>query len=187
MAWDGEAFGALSWNTNHKTVTENINKYLDYGYPLDWMVVGSGFWPSGVGEFDKHGTPYNAKTKSEAAKKLQATTSFGMWDNKRYPEPKALIDYFHQKGLIFIIGLRIGFIPGGPFTDEGLEKGYFIKDANGEPSLLKPGFPKVPVYLLDAQNSKAVDWYIRLCDKWLAYGVDGFKEDLFGHPGYLER
>ena len=27
-----EAFGALSWNTNYKTVTENINQYLEYSY-----------------------------------------------------------------------------------------------------------------------------------------------------------
>ena len=187
-AWFGigwEAFGALSWNTNHKTVKENIDKYLQYGYPLNWMVVGSGFWPSGVGEFDEHGTPYNAETRSQASKKLQATTSFGMWDQVKYPDPKAFIDYFHQKGLILTIGLRIGFIPGGPFTDEGLQNGYFLKDENDEPALLKPGFPRVPVYLLDTQNPKAVDWYVALCDKWLTYGVDGFKEDLFHHPGYL--
>lgn len=181
-----EAFGALSWNTDHKTVTENINQYLDYGYPLKWMVVGSGFWPSGAGEFDKHGTPYNSSgAKSEAAKKLQATTSFGMWDDVKYPDPKKFIDYFHQKGIIFTIGLRIGFIPGGPFTDEGLDNGYFIKDANNEATLFKPGFPRVPVYLLNTQDQQAVDWYAGLCDKWLAYGVDGFKEDLFHHSGLL--
>ena len=187
-AWFGtgwEAFGALSWNTNYKTVTENIDKYLGYGYPLSWMVVGSGFWPSGAGEFDEHGTPYNAETRSQASKKLQATTSFGMWDKVKYPDPKAFIDYFHRKGLILTIGLRIGFIPGGPFTDEGLQNGYFLKDTHNKPALIKPGFPRVPVYLLDSQNPQAVDWYVGLCEKWLAYGVDGFKEDLFHHPGYL--
>ncbi len=180
-----EAFGALSWNTNYKTVSENINQYLDYGYPLKWMVVGSGFWPSGAGEFDKHGTPYDSETKSEATKKLQATTSFGMWDEEKYPDPKAFIEYFHKKGLIFTIGLRIAFIPGGPFTDEGIQNGYFIKNENDMPALKHPGFPRVPVYLLDSQNPRAVDWYVGLCDKWLAYGVDGFKEDLFGHSGTL--
>ena len=180
-----EAFGALGWNTNHNTVKENINQYLDYGYPLDWMVVGSGFWPSGAGEFDEHGSPYSSNTKSEEFKKLQATTTFGQWSKSKYPDPKGFIDYFHKKGLVFTIGLRIAFIPGGPFTSEGLQKGYFILDANGEATLFKPGFPRVPVYLLDTQNQQAVDWYAGLCEKWLSFGVDGFKEDLFHHPGSM--
>jgi hypothetical protein len=180
LGW--EAFGALSWNTNAKTVKDNINQYLQLGYPLDWMVVGSGFWPSGAAEFDKHGTPYSDKQKSEAVKKLQATTSFGMWDEKKYPNPKAFIDYFHQKGIIFTIGLRIGFIPGGPFTQEGLDNNYFIKNKKGAAELYKPGFPRVPVYILDAQNPAAVTWYVQLCDKWKEFGVDGFKEDIFHYP-----
>ena len=182
-----EAFGALGWNTNHQTVKKNVNQYLDYGYPLDWMVVGSGFWPSDVGEFDKHGAPYSSNSKSEDIKKLQATTSFGMWSKEKYPEPKQFIDYFHDKGLIFIIGLRIAFIPGGPFTDEGLQKSYFIKDENNKPILHRPGFPRVPVYLLDAQNTEAAKWYAGLCEKWSVFGVDGFKEDLFGHKGKYLR
>lgn len=188
-AWFGvgwEAFGALAWKTNHTSVTENIDQYLDYGYPLTWMVVGSGFWPRGAGEFDAHGTPYTSETKSEAAKKLQATTSFGMWDKDLYPNPKDFIDYFHRRGLIFTIGLRIGFIPGGPFTPEGVEKGYFLQDEEGVAALQKVGFPRVPVYLLDSNKPEAVNWYVSLCQKWRDYGVDGFKEDLFHWPQHLQ-
>lgn len=184
-AWFGvgwEAFGALAWNTNHKTVAENVNQYLAYGYPLRWMVVGSGFWPRSSGEFDEHGTPYGAEDESEDAKKLQATTSFGMWDPDLYPNPKEMIDSFHEKGLIFTIGLRIGFIPGGPFTDEGLASDFFIKNDKKEAILFKAGFPKSEIYLLDAKNPAAVDWYVNLCQKWIDYGVDGFKEDLYGLP-----
>ncbi len=177
-----EAFGALAWRTSHETVTENINRYLADGYPLNWMVVGSGFWPRGVGEFDEHGTPYSTETASEAAKKLQATTSFGMWDENLYPDPKGFIDYFHDRGLIFTIGLRLGFIPGGPFTDEGLEKGYFIPDESGKARLFQIGYPRVPIHFLDTRKPEAVKWYVQLCAKWLEYGVDGFKEDLFGWP-----
>lgn len=177
-----EAFGALAWMTNQETVAKNVDQYLDYGYPLSWMVVGSGFWPRGPGEFDEHGTPYGSESASEEAKKLQATTSFGMWDEKLYPDPRGLIDHFHERGLIFTIGLRIGFIPGGPFSGEGLENDYFIKDDRGAAELFKIGFPRVPVYLLDTKKTAAVDWYVSLCDKWAAYGVDGYKEDLFGWP-----
>lgn len=180
-----EAFGALAWMTNQETVTENVDQYLEYGYPLSWMVVGSGFWPRGPGEFDEHGTPYGSESTSEEAKKLQATTSFGMWDPQLYPDPGGLISHFHEQGLIFTIGLRIGFIPGGPFTGEGLEKGYFLKNGEGEAELFNIGFPRVPIHLLDTENSAAVEWYADLCGKWAEYGVDGYKEDLFGWPLHL--
>lgn len=177
-----EAFGALAWNTTQRTVTDNINKYLDLGYPLEWMVIGSGFWPTGEGEFDEHGTPYEAEVQSEETKALLATTSFGMWDKQKYPDPESMIDSFHKQGLKVTIGLRNGFIPGGPFTEEGLENGYFMKDETGDSQLFSVGFPEPEVYLLDAENSDAVNWYVSLWQKWADYGVDGYKEDLFGYP-----
>src|SRR5699024_9393154 len=63
---------------------------------------------------------------------------------------------------------------------EGLDKGYFIKK-EGEPRLFRLGFPHVQCYFLDATNPEAVDWYIDLCKKWGNYGVDGYKEDLYGY------
>jgi alpha-glucosidase (family GH31 glycosyl hydrolase) len=156
-----EAFGALGWHTNYQTVTEDVEHYLNAGFPLKWMVVGSGFWPNDDPRYF-------------------AATSFGHWDKTRYPDPKGFIANFHQKGLKFILGLRIAFIPNGPFTEEGLRNGYFIKK-DGSPRLFKVGFPKTDCYFLDASNAKAVEWYVALCDKWEAAGVDGYKEDLYGY------
>jgi len=161
-----EAFGALGWKTNEKTVTENIERYLSLGYPLKWMVVGSGFWPND----DPN---------------LCATTSFGLWDKVRYPDPKRFIDRFKSEGLKFFLGLRISFIKDGPYSAEGAAKGYFLKE-NGKAKAYKIAFPKLPAYLLDGSNPDAVNWYVGLCQKWLAIGVDGFKEDLFGYgPGRM--
>src|ERR1017187_511767 len=67
-----EAYGALAWDTNHKTVTSNVDHYLADGYPLSWMVVGSGFWPA-------------------EDKRFHETTSFGLYDKERYPDPRAFI------------------------------------------------------------------------------------------------
>jgi alpha-glucosidase (family GH31 glycosyl hydrolase) len=159
-----EAWGALAWETRQQTVIENVSKYLELGYPLRWMVVGSGFWP----RHDEN---------------LHATTSFGMWDKNLYPDPKSLIEHFHQRGLKFIIGLRISFITEGPFAAEGVKNGYFLQE-NGRPQVFKIGFPRKPCYLLDAHNTAAVNWYIELCKKWLAYGIDGFKEDIYGYGQY---
>ena len=160
-----EAWGALAWDTNQKTVTENIQRYLDLGYPLSWAVIGSGFWP-------------------RSGSNLMATTSFGMWDPKLYPRPRAFIDSLHQKGLKVMLGLRIGFITDGPYAEEGLRKGCFILET-GSPKVFKIAFPKRPVYLLDSSNPAAVRWYVQLCQKWLDYGVDGFKEDMFGYSKYV--
>lgn len=154
-----EAFGALGWRTNEKTVTENVERYLNMGYPLEWMVVGSGFWPNENPD-------------------LCATTSFGMWDKARYPDPKAFIERFKKHGLKLFLGLRISFIKDGPYSAEGVAKGCFLKE-NGEAKAWQLGFPKRPAYLLDGENPEAVRWYVGLCQKWLDFGVDGFKEDLF--------
>ena len=159
-----EAWGALAWDTNQRTVTENVSRYLDLGFPLRWMVIGSGFWP-------RHDPRFHA------------TTSFGLWDSKLYPNPKDLIEHFHQRGLKVILGLRIAFIPEGPFAHEGVERGVFLTE-NGKPALFTIGFPRVPAYLLDAFRPGAVDWYMGLCQKWLDFGVDGFKEDLYGFGKY---
>lgn len=159
-----EAFGALGWDTNQKTITESVDRYLALGYPLEWMVVGSGFWPN---EEDK----------------FHATTSFGMWDAARYPQPREFIKHFRDKGLLFFLGLRISFLTDGPFSAEGVTNGYFLQK-DGKAQIFKLAWPKTPCYLLDAQNPKAVDWYLRLVKKWTDYGVDGFKEDLYGYGGY---
>jgi alpha-glucosidase (family GH31 glycosyl hydrolase) len=171
-----EAWGALGWHTNEKTITQNIKKYLSLGYLLKWMVLGSGFWPN---------HKINFRGRTIPAKKLQTTTSFGLWDKKLYPAPRKMIQHFHEEGLKFILGLRIGFIPGGPYTKEGLKHGYFRKGKKGSAILFEVGFPKQKVYLLNTQNKEAVKWYVKLCEKWLDYGVDGFKEDIYGYPQSL--
>ncbi len=156
-----EAWGALAWNTSYETVMADIDQYLEEGYPLKWAVIGSGFWP----HHEEH---------------YQATTSFGMWDKEKYPDPDQLKQDFKDRGLMFIMGLRIAFLPGGPYTEQGLENGYFLME-DGEPRLHTVGFPRSPVYLLDAHNPEAVAWYVALCEKW---GVDGFKEDLYRYERY---
>jgi alpha-D-xyloside xylohydrolase len=159
-----EAWGALAWDTNQRTVIENVSRYLDLGFPLRWMVIGSGFWPRDDPRF-------------------HATTSFGLWDPKLYPDPRGLIDHFHQRGLKVMLGLRIAFIPDGPFAQEGVQRDVFLTE-QGRPALFTIGFPRVPAYLLDAFRPGAVGWYVGLCQKWLDFGIDGFKEDLYGFGKY---
>jgi alpha-glucosidase (family GH31 glycosyl hydrolase) len=158
-----EAFGALGWNTNQKTVTESVDRYLSEGFPLRWMVIGSGFWP--------------------AKPEMHETTSFGLWDHEKYPDPKMFVKHFRDKGLAVMLGLRICFITTGPFASEGVAKGYFIKK-DGQSQVFTGSWPTMPYYLLDAQNSKAVDWYISLVKRWQDFGINGWKEDMYGYGKY---
>ncbi len=162
-----EAFGALGWTTSAKTVEENIRTYLDLGYPLKWMVIGSGFWPGHKPE-------------------LWGTTSFGMWNKDLYPDPKAFINYFKDKGLTVLLGLRIAFKQGNPFALEAESNGFLITDNDGKPVNFQDR-GRGETYLLDFENPEAVQWYVDKCQLWMDYGVDGFKEDLMFFLNKLER
>jgi Glycosyl hydrolases family 31 len=158
-----EAFGALGWETNQATDRESVDRYLALGYPLRWIVIGSGFWPP--------------------PQQMHETTSFGFWDKSKYPDPGELMRHFHDEGLKTMLGLRITFITNGPYSEEGVRKKFFIMK-DGSAQVFKGGWPKSPYYLLDAYNPKALDWYIWLVKKWSDYGVDGYKEDFYGFGGY---
>jgi alpha-glucosidase (family GH31 glycosyl hydrolase) len=162
-----EAFGALGWDTNTNTVRDSVDRYLKLGYPLKWMVIGSGFWPA---------TPDT----------MHETTSFGLWDKQKYPDPRELVKHFRDEGLAVMLGLRITFIVGGPYSEEGVNKGFFLMK-DGKPEVFKGGWPKQPYYLLDAHKPAALDWYIALVKKWQDYGITGWKEDFYGYGGYSLR
>jgi len=158
-----EAFGALGWNTNQKTVQESVDRYIHEGYPLRWIVIGSGFWP--------------------AAPEMHETTSFGLWNQEKYPDPTALIRHFRDEHQAVMLGLRITFITTGPYSAEGVAKGYFLAK-DGKAEVFRGGWPALPYYLLDAHNPDALNWYMDLVKKWQAYGVNGWKEDFYGYGGH---
>lgn len=158
-----EAFGALGWDTNQATVRESVDHYRSLGFPLSWAVIGSGFWPE----------PDN----------FHETTSFGLIDKQKYPDMQGLLKHFHDETLKVLFGLRITFITTGPYSAEGVERGYFLQE-DGHAKVFDLAWPKLPCYVLDAQNPAAVSWYLDLVKKWKALGVDGFKEDMFGFSKY---
>ncbi len=174
-----EAYGALGWNTYQVAVTNNIQTYLDLGFPLRWGVVGSGFWPGDRGS-SSQGT----------------TVSFGMWDdvatprgdglpNPRYPDPAALKQLFRDNGIYMLLGLRNHFKDpahssynlqnDGVFPQQLRDldfrlrnrHGGFVRSTNNQ-------FPGVPIHFIDSYNPAAMDWFVEQADLW---GVDGFKED----------
>ncbi|QNN25209.1 hypothetical protein HED60_23990 [Planctomycetales bacterium ZRK34] len=171
-----ESYGALSWRTDQKTVTEMLSEYVKRGYPLRWAVVGSGFW---------------INPKSQPRGPEGCTTSFALW-GQRYPEPDALKAFLKQHDLKLIIGLRHGFpalredggqydpAVHGPSTKVALERGYVLTDATGKPRTFNVHFPKSPVYLLGPDNPQAVNWFAEQAARW---GADGYKEDFMFDAG----
>ena len=174
-----EAYGALGWDTYQSSVMENIKTYLDKGFPLQWGVVGSGFWP-GARRSGTEGT----------------TVSFGMWDdtptprndglpNPRYPDPESLKKLFSDNNISLLIGIRNHFKDpispryneqnDGLFPVEALEKNYLLKNRDG--MLVRStnnSFPGGPIFFLDSFNTEAMEWFKENFDLW---GVDGLKED----------
>jgi alpha-glucosidase (family GH31 glycosyl hydrolase) len=177
LGW--ESWAALGWQTNSKTMLESITSFQENGFPIRWAVSGSGFWEDG-------GT----------------TTSFGKW-GKKFPDAMEFKAKLHQRDVKWMIGLRTNFVPpGGPFkpvtkerdqnmvvdtfkgnptSQQALDKGYFLKNLDGELWKRHSGcFPIVPCYLLDGNNPKASKWYADLYQQWQ---VDGIKEDTMMHLG----
>lgn len=174
-----EAYGALGWDTYQSSVMENIKTYLDKGFPLQWGVVGSGFWP-GARRSGTEGT----------------TVSFGMWDdtptprndglqNPRYPDPGSLKKLFSDNNISLLIGIRNHFKDpisprynkqnDGLFPVEALEKNYLLRNRDG--MLVRStnnSFPGGPIFFLDSFNEQAMGWFKENFDLW---GVDGLKED----------
>ena len=179
LGW--EAYGALGWNADQKNVEETIQDYLDNGYDITWGVVGSGFWPG-----ERKGVE-------------GSTVSFGMWDdtyqegrkdglaNPRFPDPDGMKEFFQEKDIKLLLGIRPHFkVPAslggewdesvdGNFVNIGLENNYFLKNDDGSVfTIPTSGFPKSPLAIVDGDNPEAVEWYREMCKLW---GVDGYKED----------
>lgn len=66
-------------------------------------------------------------------------------------------------------------INNGPYVHEAMEKGYLLKDAEGQlVRITNAEFPRGTLYMLDARNPGALSWFLEGHEKWEA---DGYKED----------
>ncbi len=171
LGW--ESWAALGWQVNQEMVMQSIADFQRNGYPIRWAVTGSGFWREG-------GT----------------TTSFGEFGDT-FSDPRKFREQLHERDVKWLIGLRTNFVPpggpykpyterrdvnleveyfdGNPLSEIAIEKGYFLKDDDGNLfSRPSPVFPLVNCYLLDGRNEAAAKWFAELFEKW---NVDGIKED----------
>ena len=103
------------------------------------------------------------------------------FDEKRYPEPKKMIDDLHGRDVRLVLWMT-NFIntreslADAPGDEEdlfaiGKAKGYFVND--GVPTKWWKGSGA----LIDYTNPDAVEWWHRIMDRTLSLGVDGWKMD----------
>ena len=98
-----------------------------------------------------------------------------VWDEKVFPDPEGLLRRIKAKGLNICVWINPYIGQESILFKEGMEKGYFIKRANGDVwqwDMWQPGMAFV-----DFTNPAACKWYQDKLEVLLDMGVDCFKTD----------
>ena len=176
LGW--ETWDALKYRTSVDAVEKAVGELLKEGYPIRWVVTGSGFWEDG-------GT----------------TTSFGKFGEK-FKNHDDFRSWLKKNDLKWMIGFRSNMLPpggpysskakpggrkkprvykGNPLSEYALDKDYFLKSPEGEVfKKTSPNYPQVACYMIDGRNPEAAKWFVEQYEKW---GVDGIKEDTMMNMG----
>ena len=100
------------------------------------------------------------------------------WDAKKFPDLKAMIADFKADNLrvVPIIDAGVKLCPGDPTYDEGIEKGYFVKKADGSTFVgaVWPGKAVFPDFMRDEVRQ----WFGDKYHGMLEAGVEAFWNDM---------
>ncbi|AQQ72482.1 Retaining alpha-galactosidase precursor [Limihaloglobus sulfuriphilus] len=176
LGW--ETWDALKYNTSIDAVEDAVEELLKEGYPIRWLVTGSGFWEEG-------GT----------------TTSFGKF-GKQFQNHEYFRVWLKENNLKWLIGFRSNMLPpggpypsnvkpdgrekprefkGNPLSQYALDNDYFLKSPEGEViKIASRNYPQTDCYMIDGRKPDAAEWFIEQYDKWR---VDGIKEDTMMNMG----
>lgn len=101
------------------------------------------------------------------------------WDPRGFPEPEAMLQRLHAKGLKISLWINPYVAQKSPLFAEGVREGYFIKRKGGpqdgltfQTDLWQPGMA-----IVDFTNPAAKAWYQGHLRRLLATGADCFKTD----------
>ncbi|MGG3283699.1 alpha-xylosidase [Paenibacillus solani] len=97
------------------------------------------------------------------------------WDEEVFPDPEGMLKRLKEKGLKICVWINPYIAQRSRLFEEGREKGYLVKKANGDIwqwNLWQPGMA-----LVDFTNPDACEWYAGYLRELADMGVDSFKTD----------
>ncbi|WP_099469706.1 alpha-xylosidase [Konateibacter massiliensis] len=98
-----------------------------------------------------------------------------IWDERVFPDPKGMLRRIKEKGIKICVWINSYIGQESALFAEGMEKGYFLKRANGDVwqwDMWQPGLA-----IVDFTNPEACRWYQDKLEMLLDMGVDCFKTD----------
>ena len=98
-----------------------------------------------------------------------------LWDEKMFPDPEELLKRIHDKGIKVCVWINPYIAQRSALFDEGAEKGYFLKRADG--SIWQWDMWQAGMAIVDFTNPEAASWYCSHLRKLMDMGVDCFKTD----------
>lgn len=98
------------------------------------------------------------------------------WDDRTFPDVDGMLKRYKDRGLHICVWINPYIAQGTDFFQEGLEKGYLVKRADGK------GIKQIDNWqpgmgLVDFTNPAATKWYTDKLRTLLDMGVDCFKTD----------
>lgn len=98
-----------------------------------------------------------------------------IWDERVFPDPQGMLKRIKEKGIKICVWINSYVGQESALFMEGVEKGYFLKRANGDVwqwDMWQPGLA-----IIDFTNPEACKWYAEKLELLLDMGVDCFKTD----------
>ncbi|MDD3334780.1 MAG: alpha-xylosidase [Eubacteriales bacterium] len=97
------------------------------------------------------------------------------WDEETFPEPEKMLRRLKAKGLHICCWINPYIAQESPLFEEGMEKGYLLKKANGD--VWQTDLWQAGMAIVDVTNPEARRWFTGYLEKLLDMGVDCFKTD----------
>jgi alpha-glucosidase (family GH31 glycosyl hydrolase) len=161
---------------DQKQIEDYSRRYREKDIPCDVFHVDSS-WLNKGSEYLGQGQGLEAYPKNP-----RGYVDF-KWDDRQFPDPKAMISKLAADGFKFSVWETALVNPDvGEFYDYAAKRDYFVRDANGSICLVsygKRGMTAVP----DFSNPQAAQWWKQRHKPLVEMGVKSFKLDHTGDLG----
>ena len=99
-----------------------------------------------------------------------------VWNRRKFPDPKAFISDLNDRGYHLLFNIKPGILKTYPQYGELADKGYFIKDNDGNP--IVEYFWGGDASFIDFANPEACSWWkAKLREAYLDSGAEGIWND----------